>query len=110
MDPIELSAFYGKISPLGCPTGEYDGIELLTNVVGSYIYSDIYPGTKFGTFLFHLLDATVDVTFFHLEFWDAVAKQPADSVGSFENNNYVTRAGQLLCGCEACRSAADYRD
>ena len=74
MNPGEFSAFDWKISPLSGAAGEYDGVEFIAKITGAHIDANVDPGAKFGAFLLHLFDSAIDVTFFHFEFRDAVAK------------------------------------
>ena len=108
VDPLEISTFYGEIPPLGCSAREYNGIELLPNFISAYIDADIYPGAELGALLFHLLHASVDMTFFHFELGNAVPQQTADAISPFENAHCVSGASQLLCSCQTSGSAANH--
>jgi hypothetical protein len=95
---------------LGCTTGEYNSVKLFAKFGGAYVDTDVDSRPKFCPFLFHLFDSAIDVTLFHFEFWDAVTKQTADPIGSFENDNRVASACQLLRSSEASWPAADDGD
>src|SRR6185312_8079638 len=72
--------------------------------------ADMRVDAKLDAFGAHLLDPAVDVIFLHLEIGNAVAQQPADPVGLFEQHDFVAGARQLLRARHPRRSGADDRD
>ncbi len=73
-------------------------------------FANEHAGAKLDALGLHLLDAAVDVRFFHLEVGNAVAQETADAVVLFEHHDIVADARELLRGGKAGGTGADDGD
>ncbi len=64
------------------------------------IYTDMHTGIKRYALAFHLRQPAVDMMLLHLEIWDAVSKETANTVVLLENVYCVASASELLCTCK----------
>ncbi|EGF33460.1 hypothetical protein IMCC9480_3932 [Oxalobacteraceae bacterium IMCC9480] len=122
MHALELATRYRQIARLLGATGDDDGIEVFFKLlgedgflgpvihVGREVLADQHAGAESHAFGLHLLDATVNVDFFHLEVRDAIAQQAADAIALFEHGHIVAYPRQLLCRRHAGRTGADDGD
>ena len=58
----------------------------------------------------HLVEASIEVALFHLEFRNAVAQESAETIRALEDDDVVTGTRELLCDGEACRTGSDDGD
>ncbi len=110
VDAAELAAGHGQVAGGGGAGGDHDGVVALAQFGGVDVAADLHLRTELGALRAHLLDAAVDVALLHLELGDAVAQEPADTVGALVHGDGVPGAGQLLGGGEPGRAGADDGD
>src|ERR671937_667108 len=90
------------------PRGEHDGVEPVSHVIALPARVDAHlEANALGQ---ELVEAAVDQPLLEFELGDAVAEEAAGEIVALEHGDPVSRAGQLLGGCEAGRAASDDRD
>ena len=106
MDPIELASLDRQVARLRRASTEADGVELVEQLLGVDIETDVDLGSEDDPLGFHLLETTVQVPLFHLEVGNAVTEQTADAVIALEDSDRVTGSGELLRGGQSGRARA----
>ncbi len=100
----------GQVARRGGTAGEDDRVELLAQLVGRDVDTDVDAGAEDGAFGLHLREAAVDVPLLHLELGNAVAQQAADAVGPLEHRDRVPGARELLRCSQTRRTRPDDGD
>ena len=100
----------GTARSRGCAAadGQHQRVELLQQVAGRQVLADDHAGLELHPLGRQLLQAAVQHALVQLEVRDAVAQQPADALGSFEQGHGVPLAPQALGGGQAGRAGADH--
>ncbi len=109
MDALQFASGNRKITPLGRTPGEDDRIEDGRDPLDFDVDTHLGVDQEVGALGSHLLEAAVEDALLHLELGDAVAQQPAGSVGPLEDGDAVPGPGELLGGGQPGRAGADHR-
>ena len=110
VDALELAAGHGQIARGRGPAGQHDRVEIATELIDRHLDADVRPGPERHPFLAHQREPAIEDAFLELELGNAVAQQPADAIGAFEDGDSMARTVQLICSGEACRTGADDGD
>ena len=120
MHAVEVAAGHGQVAGLLSTAGQYHRIKILLQLL--WCDGFLRPVSDFAVFgqvanhhaafenhalSRHLINAAVNVDFFHLEVGNAVAQQAADAVVLFKQRDIVACPRQLLRCRHARRAAAN---
>ena len=108
MHPDQIRARDAGIARIFRARGNQDGIEFLQEILRLLVLAHVYVAVENHALGCHLLDAAVDVVFFHLEVRNAIAHQAAWAAFAFEDMNLVADARELLGCSHASRTGADH--
>ena len=102
VDPGELPARGGQVTADRGPTGEDDGVEVRTQLLGRQVAvpgaAHLHAGDEPGALGAHLVQPPVEHGLLHLELRDAVPEEATDAVGALVDGDVVPGAGELLGG------------
>ena len=82
-------------------SGQDDGVEVLAERLDGQCLAHVHARREGDPRRFHQREAAVENALLHLELGDAVAEEPADTVGLLEHRHRVPGAVELLGGGEA---------
>ena len=106
----QITAFNRKITGVFCTTRDDNRVIFIHQVLGGDIDTHIRVVVEGDAFTFHLLNTPVDMVLFHLEVWNAIAKQATGLCMLFKKVHVIACLCQLLSTGHAGRAGSDDGD
>ncbi len=110
MDALQLAARHLEIAGPAGAAGQDHRVVFRLHPIDRQVYADVDLRAERHAFLLHQRQPAIQDLLLHLELGDAVAQQPADAIGLFEDGDEMPRAVQLLGRRQSGRAGADDRD
>ena len=104
VDAVQLPARYGKVSGLGGPARQNQGVEVASQILHRHVESDVGPGLEEDTLFPQQIEAAPHHPLLQLEIGNSIGQQPPDAVGSFEHGDPVAHLVQLVRAGQAGRT------
>ena len=89
MNALELASWNAQVARLLASACENDGVELLAQASEGDVVANVHVGLETYTFLEHLSEAAIKDVTLEFEVRNAVAEEPAKTVGLFIQKNVV---------------------